>query len=135
MNAKTYLQEIRRLEIKYRQNLEEINLLREQALCLPSTNIKDDVVQTSREGQGFTRIVERAAELERQLKEDAAQLQEIRHKRIEMINGLQNPKHIELLFLRYVLNKSMVYISDYIDQELGYTYNMHGLALQEFEKK
>lgn len=135
MRAKEFLQEIRRLEICCKQKREEIDLLKEQATCLRSVEIKHDRIQTTPDGQGFTRIIERAAEMERELTADLERLQEVRHKLIDMIQDIDTAEYIDLLFLRYVMNKSMIYIADYLGHELSYTYNMHGWALSEFEKK
>ena len=135
MRAKEYLREIRRLEICCRQKREEIEILRDQATCLRSVEIQHDKIQTTPDGQGFTRFIDRAAEMEAELTADLERLQEIRHERIQMIQRLDNAEYIDLLYMYYVLNKSMSYIADYIGHELSYTYNMHLAALEEFEKK
>lgn len=135
MRAKEYLREIRRLEIRVRQKKEEIALIREQASCLPSMEIKQDRVQTSPDGQGFTRLIDKAAVLEQELLSDIEELQQVRHERIEMIQQLSDPIFIEILYLRYVSNRSMAYIADYLQKGLQHTYKLHGWALQAFEKQ
>lgn len=135
MRAKEYLREIRRLEIRVRQKKEEIELIREQASCLPSTDLKQDRIQTSPDGQGFTRLIDRAASLEQELQQDIEELQKVRHERIMMIHQLEDPKQAELLFLRYVRDRSLDYIADYMELSYDRVRHMHGEALQIFQKK
>lgn len=135
MRAKEYLREIRRLEIRVRQKREEIDLIREQAACLPAMEIKQDRVQTSPDGQGFTRLIDNAAVLEQELLSDIEELQQVRHERIEMIHQMENQRYMEILYLRYVMNKSLDYIADYLHVSYEWVRHLHGEALQSFQKK
>lgn len=135
MKAKTYLSEIRRLEVICRQKREEIELIREQAACIPALTIKEDLVQTSPDGQGFTKLIDRANDLEEELRKDIARLQEERHKRVVQIQQLENPLHIDILYQRYVFNRTLQYIADYTGLSYDRIRHYHGDALGEFSKK
>lgn len=134
MNAKRYLSEIRRLDIICRQKREEINLIREQATCVPALTIKQDLVQTSPDGQGFTRLMDRAADLEAELKRDLEQLQEERHRRVVQIQQLENPLYIDILYQRYVYSRSLQYIAEDTGMSYERIRHYHGDALYEFSK-
>ena len=135
MRAKEFLREIRRFDIRIRQKKEEITLIREQASCVPGMEIRKDRIQSSPDGQGFTRLLDKAADLERELRADVAELQKIRHERILMIQQLDNETLEEILFQRYVFHRSLQYIAEYLQLDYSYIRNAHGTALMEFEKK
>lgn len=134
MNAKRYLSEIRRLDIICRQKREEIRLIQEQATCVPALTIKQDLVQTSPDGQGFTRLMDRAADLEAELERDLEQLQEERHRRVVQIQQLENPLHIDILYQRYVFSRSLQYIAEDMGMSYEWVRHCHGDALYEFSK-
>lgn len=135
MGAKQYLREIRVLEIRIQQKKEEIDRLKEEAACVPALEIKADLVQTSPDGQGFTRLIDKAEALERELSQDIQTLQTERHKRAAEIQSLDDPEHVQLLFMFYVTSRPMRYIADYLGIGIRQAYNIHGRALQAFEKK
>lgn len=114
--------------------MEEIELLRESASCIGLQEIKPDSIQTSPDGQGFTRMIDRAADMERELTEEIARLNEMRHERIGMIQQLDS-QYSELLFQRYVLGKDLWYIAQYMGRSYGRIRNLHGEALEAFAKK
>ena len=114
--------------------MEEIELLRESASCIGSQEIKPDAIQTSPDGQGFTRMIDRAADMERELMEEIARLNEMRHERISMIQQLDS-QYSELLFQRYVLGKDLWYIAQYMGRSYGRIRNLHSEALEAFAKK
>lgn len=123
------------LEIRIQQKREEIDRLREEAACVPALEIKADLVQTSPDGQGFTRLIDKAAALEAELAEDIKALQDERHKRAREIQTLDDPDHVQLLYMAYVTNRSMRYIAEYLGCGVRYAYKIHGRALQAFEEK
>lgn len=135
MGAKQYLREIRLLEIRIRQKREEIDRLKEEAACVPALEIKADLVQTSPDGQGFTRLIDKAAALELELASDIQALQTERHKRALEIQSLDDPEHVQLLFMFYVTQRPMRYIAEYLGCGIRQAYNIHGHALTAFEKK
>ena len=113
---------------------EEIELLRESATCIGSQEIKSDTIQTSSECQGFTRIIDKAADMERELLAGIEELNQMRHERIKMIQTL-DWQYSDLLFQRYVLGKDLWYIAQYMDKDYGYIRNLHGEALEIFAEK
>lgn len=135
MKAKAYLSEIRRMEIICRQKKDEIDMIHEQAACVPALTIKADIVQTSHDGQGFTRLSDKAADLEAELREDLERLREERHKRIMQIQELDNPTHIDILYQRYIRNWSLQDIAEYTGSSYGTIRHYHGNALQDFQRK
>lgn len=135
MKAKTYLREIKRLDVICKQKAEEIQLIREQAMCVPAQTIKPDLIQTSPDGQGFTRLIDRAVTLESEIKKDIDTLQAERHKRIAQIQQMDNIISIDVLYQRYVLYKPLQDIAEYMGLSYGHVRNIHGVALNEFQRK
>lgn len=111
--------------------MEEIDLLRESASCIGSQEIKSDTVQTSPDGQGFTRMIDRAADMEQELLAEVARLNSMRHERIKMIQAL-DWQYSDLLFQRYVLGKDLWYIAQYMNKGYDWARHIHGEALEEF---
>ena len=132
--AKAYLREIRSAEAKIRQKEEEIRLLRESAACIKGQQADSEKVQTSPDGSGFTRMIDKAADLEAELAGEIESLNEMRHERIAQIQELE-PQYSDLLFQRYVLGRDLLYISEYLGRGYGWIRQMHGQALETFRKK
>ena len=132
--AKIYLIEIRTAEAKIRQKEEEIRLLREGAACIKGQQTDAERVQTSPNGSGFTRMIDKAADLERELIKEIESLNLMRHKRIAQIQQL-DLQYSDLLFQRYVLGRDLWYISEYLNMRYGYVRKIHGRALEDFAKR
>ena len=113
---------------------EEIELLRESATCIGSQEIKTDTIQTPSDGQGFTRIIDKAADMERELLVEIEELNQMRHERIKMIQAL-DWQYSDLLFQRYVLGKDLWYIAQYMNKGYDWARHIHGEALEEFWKR
>ena len=91
-------------------------------------------VQTSPNGSGFTRMIDKAADLERELIKEIESLNLMRHKRIAQIQQL-DLQYSDLLFQRYVLGRDLWYISEHLNMRYGYVRKIHGRALEDFAKR
>lgn len=134
MTAKEYLQQIKADDLKIEQKLKEYESLAGRKTCLGSMDYSVLRVQTSPDGQGFTKIVDRLVDLQREINDDIDRFYDSKHKKIAEIQSLSKPEYIDILFRRYVEGKSL----EQIAADMGYSYHwcchMHGEALKEFEK-
>lgn len=137
MNAKEHLKRLRVLDtiIKHRQ--EELHNVRATlddtgGTVWNNTGIKSTQLKTD---ANFVNGVLTAAELEEQISEEIGQLTLEKHRIIGEINGLNDSKHIEVLYKKYVQFK---YFDD-IAAEMGYSSThikrIHRAALAAFEQQ
>lgn len=132
MTAKEYLQEIRKFDRYIEQKQIEYDSLYRLRGGAGAIDYSKDKVQTSPDGQGFTRISDRLVDLQSEINEAVDRFCQIKHDRIEQIQQLSKVEYSEILFKRYVEYKSF----ERIAYEMNYTYkyicNIHGFALKEF---
>ena len=114
MTAKEYLEQIRRLRVIVEQCKKEKAFL-EHLQMMHLTN-----EQTKTHCQMLEKEV------------SAKMLPEI-EMRAKQIEQLSNLKHFEILYQRYVMQKSMVAIADDMHYSYRHTINLHTQALEAFE--
>lgn len=134
MTAKNYLRQIRLLDQRITQRMEEAAELRQLALGFHAVEIKQDAVQTSPDGDKMAEAVGRYVDLEEEINRMIDDFVDLKHKIIGEIQKLDDDRLMTLLHLRYV--RYMTF--EKIAVEMGYTYQwvceLHGQALQAFEK-
>lgn len=133
MNVKNYLSQIKKLNIIIRQKQEECERLK--ASATGSAIGYDEKVQSSVKPDRMSGVVAKYVDMERELHENIFELKRVRDKIINEIQNMENEKHVELLYKRYVEDKPLGQIS----REMHYSYNfvrhMHGEALLLFDEK
>ncbi len=135
MTAKEYLKQIQNLHTKIenkRERLERIDCI----LTSPAVGeIKQDKVQTSIKLDKQERLIVDKADLEEELQrlmyEEAALIIKIG----KQIDGMEKTAYSRLLHLRYEEFMSLQTVADIMGYEYNTIRNMHGRALQLFEKK
>ncbi len=134
MNVKTYLNQIRKLDILIRQKQEQLQELRSKAEGQGSVDYAADRVQTSPVdslSENVAAFVDLQSEIENTLR------QYIRTKSmiIDQIQQLEDTRYIEILYKRYVEYKNITVVA----YEMGYEYtwlcHLHGDALNAFAEK
>lgn len=141
MTAKEYLKQIQVLDKKIQQRIDERDSLMTRAVSTGSRGMKQDVIQVTVDGDKVGRIVDRYIDMEKRITIMIDRLIDLRHKIIGQIQQLENPKHVELLYLRYVKYLRLEEIACIMikTNKEPYSYEhinrMHGQALQEFQKK
>ena len=71
--------------------------------------------------------------LEKEVSAKIAELLPEIEMRAKQIEQLSNLKHFEILYQRYVMQKSMVVIADNMHYSYRHTINLHTQALEAFE--
>ena len=134
MNAKEYLQNLKKLDTVIDQKIKELDNLKTMSTSIGSFDYSKDRVQTSPDGDApFVKAIEKICVLQDEINREIDQFVDKKHKIINQIQGLSKSKHIEVLFRRYVEYKSFETIA--VEMMLSYQYviEIHGYALQEFE--
>ena len=117
MTAKEYLEQIRRLRVIVEQCKKEKAFL-EHLQMMHLTNEQTKTHCQMLEKEVSAKIAELLPEIE------------MRAKQIEQLSNL---KHFEILYQRYVMQKSMVAIADDMQYSYRHTINLHTQALEAFE--
>lgn len=136
MRAKEYLQQLRRLDTVIDQKIKELDDLKVKSTCISGFDYSKERVQTSPSGDApYVRTVSRMIDLNEEINRDIDDFVDRKHKIINEIQSLENTKHIQILFKKYVEYKTFERIS----VEMNYTYQyivlLHGYALKEFSQK
>lgn len=134
MTAKQYLRRISQIKGQIRLLDIEIAELRIDITSTKGVRYDDDRIQVTPGNPLDSYVIELEA-----LERKAVDLRLEYHRQYdharEMINQIEPEPYRELLWLRYLENKTLFAVA----KEMNYTYksiqNMHGYALQTFEKK
>lgn len=134
MRAKEYLLQIEILSVKIEQKRTRAKEYRELALSSGGFDYSKERVQTSSHGGQIENPVIKYVEIEQEIAEDIALLEQKKDEIISKIHNLDNANQIKLLFKRYVECKNLGIVA----KEMKYSYDhiraIHSEALLEFEK-
>lgn len=135
MKAKEYLQQLQRLDAVINQKIKELEGLRLTLSSVGSIDYAKDRVQTGSSSDApFVRTIEKIADLEAEIDREINSFVDKKHQIINEIQGLSNAIHIQILFKRYVEFKRLEVISVEMNYTYAYTRELHGYALQDFER-
>ena len=133
MTAKEYLQEIQKYDRYIEQKQIEFDNLYIMRGGSGGIDYSKERVQTSPDGQGFTKVSDRLVDLQREINVTIDRFLQIKHDRIDEIQRLSKVEYADILFKRYVEYKSFEQISYEMNYTYRYVCNLHGHALKEFE--
>ena len=132
MKAKEYLSQIKLLDIKVGQRIEEFNEMRARISILTGIDYSKDRIQVT--PTAGNKQIEDMVDFEKKLYALIKKERDLKHKIIGQIQELENPIYVDLLFRRYIEFNSF----EKIACDMGYAYNyvctLHGEALKEFDK-
>lgn len=132
MGAKEYLNQIRLLDIRVGQRIEELEEMRHRISVLTGIDYSKDRIQST--PSSGNKQIEDLVDFENTVLDLIHKETKLKHKVIGEIQELTNPIHVDLLFRRYVECQSF----EKIACDMGYAYNyvctLHGDALKEFDK-
>ena len=138
--AKEYLMQVGRLNMKIKQRKREREKLFMDAMCNGSPALSADKVQTSISGDPMGDRLARCADITKEIDQLIDSMIRQRHRIIGEIQSLPTRKHTELLYLCYVDGKSLAECADIMIKSNGkpYSYDhiasLHGAALKEFDE-
>lgn len=135
MKAKEYLQRLQRLDTVISQKMREVEDLREKCISTKSIDYSKDRVQTSPSKDApFVKMIGQIVDLEEEINSEINSFVQQKHKIINQIQGLKNNKYIEVLYKHYVEFKRLEVVSVEMNFTYQYTRELHGYALQDFER-
>ena len=132
MTAKEYLNQIRLLDVRIGQRIEELEEMRQRISILTGIDYSKDRIQST--PSSGNKQIEELVDFENTVLDMIHKETKLKHKVIGEIQELSNPIYVDLLFRRYV----ECYSFEKIACDMGYAYNyvctLHGEALKEFGK-
>lgn len=141
MTVKEYLSQIRRLDRLINNLIRERNNLRMNALGNNSPRLVADKVQTSVGKGAMSECVDGYVDIENELTAMLGKYRKMRWRIVREINSLPDPRHVELLYLKYVEGRCLEDVACIMRKPSGEIYNyeyikrLHGWALESFLKK
>lgn len=135
MRAKEYLQQIFKLERHINQRQSQLEELIKYSGYIKSVDYANDRVQSSKSSDAdFVSTINKITDLQAEINAKIDALVDIKNTIIQQIQALDNTIYADILYKRYVECKKL----EQIAVEMNYSYiwlrQMHGRALQEFER-
>ena len=132
MTAKSYLQQIKRCDIKIDNGVEELTRLNALATRVTSA-MSGEVVSRSRNTDTMGDTVAKIIKLQDDIDREVDRYVDLKREALKLLSQMANPVYYQILHSRYFLYKTW----EQIACDLGFTYQwvceLHGRALQEFE--
>lgn len=135
MTAKEYLSEVQRLQSVIKHKRGKAKEYRRMIASVPSARLNPVKVQSSSPIDRIGDIVGKVADLEAEIENDMVNLAVKQHGIINLIHGLDNAAHIQILFGRYIQCKGLDAIGKDIGKSYRYVIEMHRKALKAFEER
>lgn len=135
MTAKEYLQQVRLKGVAVVNLQREKENIRQLMYSIGGGGMGGERVQTSRNNDKFGTLYGRIDEKERQIDEKIIKLVEFKLKVSGEINGLDDARYINLLYMRYIDSCSWDEIAEDMEYSTRYILKLHGEALTAFEEK
>lgn len=134
MNAKEYLQQVKVLDVRIKQKIEEKEDLLRRARNISAVDYSREKRQTvSSNEAAFAKITDRVCDLETEINSEIDEFVNLKHTIINRIHELSDSRHVELLYKRYVEYKSYEQIALEMAYSLAYVKELHKKALADFE--
>lgn len=133
MEARTYLSELKRLDVRINQKLSELYEIKQLYTRVHSPDLSLGMVKGG--ASSLTDSLCRAVELEKEINTDIDQFVDMKHSIINMIHELGDSRYFQVLYKVYVSFKPLRVAA----MEMQYSYSqikrLHAEALREFEKR
>lgn len=133
MTTKEYLNQIERLDKMITNKLSEIYQLKIMA-CSITVSGDSERVQTSGNQDKLGSTIAKIVDLERETDELVDSLVDKRKEILKQIDNMKNIDHYDVLHKHYVERRTFQDIADSENWSIRQVFNIHGRALQEFEK-
>ena len=134
MNTKEYLSQIRSLDLKINQKIEEKETLYSKVTSTGSQGMNPDKIQSSINLHKSEDIITKYIDLEHEIDNLIDEFVDLKDKIINEIHQLKDYRHIDVLYQRYVQYHSFELIAVNMGYTIRRVYQLHGDALQEFQK-
>jgi hypothetical protein len=133
LTAKSYLQQIKKCDIKIDNGVEELSRLKALATRVTSA-MSGDVVSRTRNTDTLGDTVAKIIKLQDDLNREVDRYVDLKREVTVMLYRLENPVYYQILHSRYILYKTWEQIACDMDFTYQWVCELHGRALQEFGK-
>ena len=133
MTAKSYLQQIKRCDIKIDSGVEELSRLNALATRVTSA-MSGDVVSRTRNNDTLGDTVAKIIKLQEDIDREVDRYVDLKREVTELLDRMENPVYYQILHSRYILYKTWEQIACDMDFTYQWVCELHGRALQEFGK-
>ena len=133
LNAKEYLMQIKRMDVRIGQRITELNQMRERLSLIAGIDYARDRIQSTPESGN--KQIEEIVDFEKDILDMIKQETELKHKIIGEIQTIDNPIYVDILFRRYVECNSFERIACDMGYVYNYVCNLHGEALKAFTEQ
>lgn len=134
MNAKEYLMQYTDLTRQIVNKAEEIKRLETLVTKVNAPYDNSDRVKSSGSQDKMADAVCKIADLQTELKADINRMADLREDIKQTIGKVANAEYRDILYKRYILDKTWEQISVDMDFSYQWTCKLHGRALHEVEK-
>lgn len=135
MNVKQYLNQIRLLDMKINQRIEEKDSLLAKATSTGSAgNMDPNKVQSSADLHQTENLIVKYTDLEQEITQMIDRFITLKHDIIGEIQQLEDVKQMDCLYQKYVNYNSLEKIAENMNISVDYAFRVHRDALNEFRK-
>lgn len=135
MTAKEYLKRIKKLDRDIDRKQYEYDTLKKRRAYIGGMDYATDRVQTSSDGEGFTKVSDRLIDLQQEINTEIDEYHNMRHEAINQIQSLSKEEYADILFRLYVQYQSMTEAASGMGYDYYWACHLHGRALQEFDDR
>lgn len=133
MEAKDYLRQVKRLDVRIKNKLIEQMQWRDIALGI-TANMEGERVQSSGSKSKMAEAVERCVDMEADIDRLVDELIELKKEVIETIEQLDSATEYDVLHRRYIQYQSLQEIADHYHKDYGWATTTHGRALKSVQE-
>lgn len=129
MEAKEYLKQVEKLDLRIKNKLIEQQQWRNIALGI-TANMDGERVQSSGAKSKMADSIDKCVDMEAQIDEMVDRLIDLKKEVIQTIEGLDSATEYNVLHMRYIQYKSLQEIADHYGYDYGWATTTHGRALK-----
>ena len=134
MQVKEYLGTVNRLNRMIENKLADLHQFKELSISIPAVENKDRV-QTTPDFDKIGKVLAKIDEMERELDGKIDEYVAVKDMIIGQISDIPNEKYYNILFSKYIENKTLEKIADEKMYSFRHTTRLHAEALKEFEDR
>lgn len=132
MDAKEYLRQVERLDLRIKNKLIERQQWRDIAMGI-TANMEGERVQSSGSQSKMADAVNKCVDMEAEINGLVDSLIDKKKEVIETIERLDSPTEYNVLHMRYIQFKGLQEIADHYGRDYGWATTTHGRALKNVQ--
>lgn len=132
MDAKDFLKQVKRLDLRIKNKLIEQQQWRDIALGI-TANMDGERVQSSGSKSKMADAVERCVDMEAEINSLVDKLIDTKKEVVQTIERLYSPIEYDVLHRRYIQDQSLQEIADHYGKDYGWATTVHGRALKNVQ--